>query len=67
MPRVKQDSMPASLHYALTDSQCAKCGGQLEWEADFDDIYMPKYTSNHCSRQYTIHVDTVKVEISGRD
>ena len=38
MPRVEQNSMPISLHYALTDSQCSICGGQLEWQADFDSI-----------------------------
>ena len=26
MPRVEQNGMPTSLHYALTDSQCSKCG-----------------------------------------
>jgi NAD-dependent SIR2 family protein deacetylase len=38
MPRVEQNSMPTSLHCALTDSQCSKCGKQLEWNANFDDI-----------------------------
>ena len=33
MPRVEQNGMPTSLHYALTDSQCSKCGKQLEWNA----------------------------------
>jgi NAD-dependent SIR2 family protein deacetylase len=50
MPRVEQNGMPTSLHYALTDSQCSKCGGQLEWKADFDDINQPKYTSQHCNQ-----------------
>jgi hypothetical protein len=45
MPRVEQDGMPTSLHYALTDSQCSKCGKQLEWNANFNDINQPKYTS----------------------
>ena len=62
MPRVEQNSMPTSLHYALTDSQCSKCGGQLEWKADFDDINQPKYTSQHCNQDYAIRIDAVKVE-----
>jgi hypothetical protein len=63
MPRVKQDSMPTSLHYALTDSQCSECGGQLEWSANFNDINQPKYISQHCDQNYTIRVDSVKVEM----
>jgi hypothetical protein len=66
MPRIEQDnSMPTSLHYALTDSQCSICGGQLEWQADFDNINQPKYISQHCNQDYVIHIDTVKVEILG--
>jgi NAD-dependent SIR2 family protein deacetylase len=63
MPRVEQNGMPTSLHYALTDSQCSKCGGQLEWKADFDDINQPKYTSQHCNQDYAIRIDAVKVEM----
>ena len=66
MPRVEQNnssSIPTSLHYALTDSQCGKCGGQLEWSPEFDDINQPKYTSEHCNEEYAIYIDTVKVEI----
>ncbi len=63
MPRVEQNSIPTSLHYALTDSQCGKCGGQLEWNANFDDINQPKYTSQHCNQDYAIRIDTVKVEM----
>ena len=63
MPRVEQNGMPTSLHYALTDSQCSKCGGQLEWKADFDDINQPKYTSQHCDQDYGIRIDAVKVEM----
>ena len=66
MPRVEQNSMPISLHYALTDSQCSICGGQLEWQADFDNINQPKYISQHCGQEYAIHIDTVKVEIVGK-
>jgi hypothetical protein len=66
MPRVEQNSMPTSLHYALTDSQCSVCGGQLEWQADFDNINQPKYISQHCNQEYAIHIDTVKVEIVGK-
>jgi NAD-dependent SIR2 family protein deacetylase len=62
MPRVEQNNIPTSLHYALTDSQCSKCGKQLEWNANFDDFNQPKYTSQHCNQDYAIHIDTVKVE-----
>jgi len=66
MPRVEQNGMPISLHYALTDSQCSICGGQLEWQPDFDNINQPKYISHHCNQDYAIHIDTVKVEILGK-
>jgi hypothetical protein len=66
MPRVEQNSMPISLHYALTDSQCSICGGQLEWQPDFDNINQPKYITQHCNQDYVIHIDTVKVEILGK-
>jgi hypothetical protein len=65
MPKVEENSMPSSLHYALTDSQCSICGGQLEWQADFDNINQPKYISQHCDQDYAIHIETVKVEILG--
>ena len=55
--------MPTSLHYALTDSQCSKCGSQLEWSANFNDINQPKYMSQHCDQEYAIRVDSVKVEV----
>ena len=51
------------LHYALTDSQCNKCGAQLEWKAEFNDINSPKYTAKHCGQDFVITVDTVKVEV----
>jgi hypothetical protein len=65
MPKVQEqgNSTPSSLHYALTDSQCNKCGAQLEWKAEFDDIDSPKYTAKHCSQDFVITVDTVKVEV----
>jgi hypothetical protein len=63
MPRVEQNSLPTSLHYALTDSQCSICGRQLEWEVDFNNINQPKYFSQHCNQGYAIHVETVKVVI----
>ena len=69
MPRIEQNSsssMPTSLHYALTDSQCSICGVQLEWQADFANINQPKYTAHHCNQDYVIHIDTVKVEILGK-
>ena len=65
MPEVQEqgNSIPSSLHYALTDSQCNKCGAQLEWKADFDDINSPKYTAKHCNQDYLITIDSVKVEM----
>ena len=66
MPRIQQNSMPTSLHYALTDSQCGVCGGQLEWKANFNDINQPKYTAQHCNQDYSIHIDAVKVEVVTR-
>jgi hypothetical protein len=57
------NSMPSSLHYALTDSQCNKCGAQLEWKAEFGDINSPKYTAQHCDQDYLITIDSVKVEM----
>ena len=64
MARVEHNSsMPTSLHYALTDSQCSICGGQLEWQGDFDNISQPKYVSQHCNQDYAINIETVKVEI----
>ena len=32
----KGNSIPSSLHYALTDSQCNKCGAQLQWKVEFN-------------------------------
>ena len=56
MPKVQEqgNSLPSSLHYALTDSQCNKCGAQLEWNAEFNDINSPKYISQHCGQDYLI-------------
>jgi hypothetical protein len=65
MPKVQEqgNSIPSSLHYALTNSQCSKCGAQLEWKAEFDDINSPKYTAKHCNQDYLIIIDSVKVEM----
>jgi hypothetical protein len=65
MPKVQEqrNSIPSSLHYALTDSQCNKCGAQLEWNAEFNDINSPKYTALHCGEDYIITIDSVKVEM----
>ena len=65
MPKVQEqgNSIPSLLHYALTDSQCNKCGAQLEWNAEFDDINSPKYTARHCGQHYLITIDSVKVEM----
>jgi hypothetical protein len=79
MPKVEQNnntstgssngsgsSVPISLHYALTNSQCSKCGKPLEWKAEFNNITEPKYTSKHCNQDYIMTIDTVKVETIGR-
>ncbi|MBV9668482.1 MAG: hypothetical protein JO327_10170 [Nitrososphaeraceae archaeon] len=66
MPRVGENSIASSLHYALTDSQCSTCGAQLEWKAEFNDINSPKYTANHCNQDYIITIDSVKVEVVKR-
>ncbi|HZA07449.1 MAG TPA: hypothetical protein VE619_07080 [Nitrososphaeraceae archaeon] len=63
MPRVQENNIASSLHYALTDSQCSICGEQLEWKAEFNDINSPKYTANHCNQDYIITIDSVKVEV----
>jgi hypothetical protein len=63
MPRVEENSISSSLHYALTDSQCSICGAQLEWKAEFNDINSPKYTAKHCNHDYIITIDSVKVEV----
>ena len=63
MPQVQENGIVARLHYALTDSQCNKCGAQLEWKAEFNDINSPKYTAKHCGQDFVITVDTVKVEV----
>ena len=55
----------SSLHYALTDSQCNKCGEYLKWEANFENINSPKYTAKHCNLNYRITIDSVKVELLG--
>ncbi len=62
MTRV-EDGAIARMHYALTDSQCSDCGAQLEWNAVFDNISMPKYISKHCGKIYTISIETVKFGI----
>jgi NAD-dependent SIR2 family protein deacetylase len=65
MPKVQEqgNSIPSSLHYALTDSQCNKCGAQLEWDSEFNDINSPKYIARHCDQDYLITIDSVKVEM----
>jgi DNA-directed RNA polymerase subunit M/transcription elongation factor TFIIS len=63
MPQVQENGIVSRLHYALTDSQCNKCGAQLEWKAEFDDINSPKYAAKHCGQDFIITVDTVKVEL----
>ena len=62
MARVK-DGAVARLHYALTESQCSNCGEQLEWNAVFDNISLPKYIAKHCGKIYTISVETVKFNV----
>ena len=72
MVKVQEDAhVTSSLHYALTDSQCNRCGEYLKWEANFENINSPKYTAKHCSLNYMITIDSVKVQLvekfMGRD
>jgi hypothetical protein len=62
MARV-EDGAIARLHYALTDSQCSNCGAQLEWNAVFDNISLPKYIAKHCGQIHTISVETIKFDV----
>jgi hypothetical protein len=62
MPRVEENGIVLRLHHALTDSECNRCGAQLEWKAEFNDINSPKYTAKHCNEDYIITIDSVKVE-----
>ena len=59
MPKVQEqgNSITSSLHYALTDSQCNKCGAHLEWNAEFSDINSPRYTARHCGQDYLITIE----------
>jgi hypothetical protein len=41
----------------------SNCSAQLEWNAVFDNISMPKYIAKHCGKIYTISVDTVKFNV----
>jgi len=65
MPKVQEQrtSTSSSLHSALTESQCNKCGAQLEWNPQFNDINSPKYVARHCGQDYLITIDSVKVEM----
>ncbi len=65
MPKVQEQrtSTSSSLHSALTESQCNKCGVQLEWNPQFNDINSPKYVARHCGQDYLITIDSVKVEM----
>jgi hypothetical protein len=62
MARV-EDGAVARLHYALTDSQYSNCGAQLEWNAVFDNISLPKYIAKHCGQIHTISVETIKFDV----
>jgi hypothetical protein len=65
MPKVQEqgNSIPSSLPDALRDSQCNKCGAQLQWKAEFNNIHSPKYTTRHCNQDYLITIDSVKIEM----
>jgi hypothetical protein len=62
MPKVVENRTPSSLHYASTDSPCNKCGAQLEWEAEFNNIIYRYilydiYIAKHFNQDYRITVD----------
>jgi hypothetical protein len=46
-----------------TEAQFSKCGGQLAWKADFDNINQPKYTSQDCNRLCYSHYHTISIFI----
>lgn len=63
MPRVEQNGMPTSLHYAAYVQTLNVADVADRMEGDFDVINQRKYTSRHCNQDYAVRIDTVKVEL----
>ena len=63
MPKVEQNGMPTSLHYAAYVQTLNVADVADRMEGDFDVINQRKYTSRHCNQDYAVRIDTVKVEM----
>ena len=63
MPKVEQNCMPTSLHYAAYVQTLNVADVADRMEGDFDVINQRKYTSRHCNQDYAVRIDTVKVEL----
>ena len=63
MPKVEQNGMPTSLHYAAYVQTLNVADLAHRMEGDFDVINQRKYTSRHCNQDYAVRIDTVKVEL----
>ena len=63
MPKVEQNGMPTSLHYAPYVQTLNVADVADRMEGDFDVINQRKYTSRHCNQDYAVRIDTVKVEL----
>jgi hypothetical protein len=60
MPKIQEqgNSIPSSLHYALTDSQMWTTN---RMNSEFNGINSPKYIARHCGEDYLITIDSVKL------
>jgi hypothetical protein len=67
MTRIKQSDIISDLHYALTESQCKKCGSPLKWKTNFSDVNQPKYFSSHCNQDFVISIASVRIEAQKLD
>ena len=63
MPKVEQNGMPTSLHFASYVQTLNVADVADRMEGDFDVINQRKYTSRHCNQDYAVRIDTVKVEL----
>ena len=63
MPKVEQNGMPTSLHYASYVQTLNVADVADRMEGGFEVINQRKYTSRHCNQDYAVRIDTVKVEL----
>ena len=63
MPKVEQNGMPTSLHYAAYVQTLNVADVADRMEGGFEVINQRKYTSRHCNQDYAVRIDTVKVEL----